>query len=67
MIHDLFPRFSNSKVVPLCAFFIVSISIFRFWIGLFISFAYLIMFSSNSLRAFYVSFLMTSTCLPVGS
>jgi hypothetical protein len=52
MTPDLFPRFSNSRVVTLCDFFIVSISIFRFWIVLFISFTSLIVFSCNSLRDF---------------
>ena len=39
MTTDLFPRFSNSRVVFLYDFFILSIYIFRFWVGLFISFA----------------------------
>jgi hypothetical protein len=39
MTPDLFPRFSNSSVVSLCDFFIVSISIFRSWMVLFLSFA----------------------------
>jgi hypothetical protein len=60
---DLFPRFSNSRVVSLCHFFIVSISIFRSWMVLFISFACLILFFCNSLRYFYVSSLRASTCL----
>jgi hypothetical protein len=52
MPPDLFPRFSHSSVVSLCDFFIVSTAIFRFWMVLFISFAYLIVFSYNSLRDF---------------
>jgi hypothetical protein len=44
MIPDLFPRFSNSRVVSLCDFFTVSISIFRYWMFLFISFTYLVLF-----------------------
>ena len=64
MTPDLFPRFSNSRVVSLCYFFIVSILIFRSWMVLFISFACLIVFSCNSLRDFYVSSLRTSTFLP---
>jgi hypothetical protein len=38
MTPDLFPRFSNSRVVSLCDFFIVSISIFISLMVLFISF-----------------------------
>jgi hypothetical protein len=45
MTPDLFPRFSSSRVVSLCDFFIVSSPIFRFWMVLFISFACLIVFS----------------------
>jgi hypothetical protein len=55
MTPDLFPRFSNSRVVSLCDFFIVFISIFRSWIVLFTSFACLIVFSCNSSRDFCVS------------
>jgi hypothetical protein len=44
MTPDLFPRCSNSRVVSLYDFFIVSISIFRSWMVLFISLACLIVF-----------------------
>jgi hypothetical protein len=54
MTTDLFPRLPNSRVVFLCDFFIVSISIFRSWMVLFISFACWIAFSYNSLRNFCV-------------
>jgi hypothetical protein len=64
---DLFPRFSNSRVVSFCDFFIVSISIFRFWMVLFISFTGLIVFSCNSLRDFCASSLKASSYLPVFS
>jgi hypothetical protein len=67
MTPDLFPRFSNSRVVSFCYFFVVSISIFRFWKLLFISFACLIVFSCNSLRDFCVSCLKASRSLPVFS
>jgi hypothetical protein len=63
MTPDLFPRFSNSRVVSLCDFFIVSISSFRSWVILLISFACLIVFSCNYLRDFCVSSLRGSTCL----
>ena len=33
--HDLFTRFSNSRVVSVCDFFIVSTYIFRSWMVLF--------------------------------
>jgi hypothetical protein len=65
---DLFPRFSNCRVVCFCDFFIVSISSFRSWMVLFISFACLIVFSFNCLRDFCVSLLMALTvylCSPV--
>ena len=62
MTPDLFPRFSDSSVVYLCDFFIVSISI---WMILFISFDYLIVLSCNSLRDFCVSSLRASTYFPV--
>jgi hypothetical protein len=45
MTHDLFSSFSISGVVSLCYFFIVSISIFRSWMGLFNSFTCLVVFS----------------------
>ena len=48
MTPDIFCRFSNSRVVSLCDFFIVSICIFRSWMVLFISFTCLIVFSCNS-------------------
>lgn len=67
MTPDLFPRFFISRVVSLCDFFIVSISIFRFWMVLFNSFTCLVVFSCNSLREFYVSSLRASTCIPVFS
>ena len=62
MTPDLFPRFSISRVVSFCGFFIVSISIFKSWIVLFNSFTCLIVFSCISLRD-----LSASTCLPVFS
>ena len=64
MTPDLFPRFSISRVVSLHDFFIVSISIFRSWMVLFNSVTCLILFSCNSLRDFYVSFLRAFSCLP---
>jgi hypothetical protein len=67
MTPDFFPRFSNSRVVSLCDFFIVSSSIFISWMVLFLSFACLIVFSCNSLRDFCVSSLRASSCLPVFS
>jgi hypothetical protein len=67
MTPDLFPRFSNSRVVFLCDFFIVSISIFRSWMVLFSSFTCLVVFFCNSLRDFCVFSLRSSTCLPVFS
>jgi hypothetical protein len=67
MTPDLFPRFSNSRVVFLCDFFIVSSSIFRYWMVLFISFACLIVFSCNSLRDVCVSSLRACSSLPVFS
>ena len=54
-----------SRVVSLCDFFIVSISIFRSWMVLFNYFTCLVVFSCNSLRGFCVSSLRASTCLPV--
>jgi hypothetical protein len=47
MTPDLFPRFSYSRVVSLCDFLIVSSSIFRSCMVLFVSFACLILFSCN--------------------
>jgi hypothetical protein len=52
---DLFPRVYISRVVSLCDFFIVSTSIFRSWMVLFISFACLIVLSCNSLNDFCIS------------
>jgi hypothetical protein len=57
MTPDLFPGFSLS---PLCDVFNDSISNFRSWMVLFISFTCLIVFSCNSLRDFCVSSLTTS-------
>jgi hypothetical protein len=65
--HDLFPSFSISRVVSLCEFFIVSISISRSWMVLFNSYTSLVVFSCNSLRDFSVYSLRASTCLPVFS
>jgi hypothetical protein len=65
MTPYLFPKFSISRIVCLCDFFIVSISIVRSWIVLFSSFTCLVVFSCNSLKDFYVSSLRTSSCLPV--
>jgi hypothetical protein len=56
---------SNSRAVSLSDFFIVSISIFRSWMVLFISFNCLVVFSCNSLRDFCVSSLRASSRLPV--
>jgi hypothetical protein len=66
MTSDLFPKFSNSRVVSLY-FFIVSTPIFRSWMVLFNSFTCLVVFSYNSLRDFCVSSLRASSCLPVFS
>jgi hypothetical protein len=67
MTPGFFPRFSNSRVFSFCDFFIVSISIFRSWMVLFISFTSLIVFSYSSLRNFCDSSLRASSCLPVFS
>ena len=67
MTPDLFPRFSISRFLSLCDFFIVSTSIFRFWIVLFNPFPCLVAFSCNSLRNFCVSSLRASTCLTLFS
>ena len=56
MTPNLFARFSIIRVVSLCDFFIVYISIFRSWMVLFISFTCLIVFSYNSLRDFFCFF-----------
>jgi len=60
---DLFSRFYISRVVSLCAFFIVSFSIFKSWTVLFNSFTCLVVFYCNSLRDFCVSSLRASTLL----
>jgi hypothetical protein len=67
MTPDLFPRFSNSRVVSFFDFFIVSVSTFRSWMFVFISFTCLTVFSYNSLRVFCVFSLRASICLPVFS
>jgi hypothetical protein len=67
MIPNLFPKFSIFRVVSLCDFFIVSISIFRSWMVLFFSSNCLVVFSCNSSRAFCVSCLSASSCLSVFS
>jgi hypothetical protein len=60
MTPDLFPRFSISRVVSLCDFFIVSIYIFRSWMVLFNSFTCLVVFSCISLRELFMSLLKSS-------
>jgi hypothetical protein len=65
MPPDPFPRFSISRVVSLCYFFIVSISLFRSWMVLFNFFICLVVFFCNSLRDFCVFSLRDSSCLPV--
>ena len=67
MTPDLFPRFSISRVVFLCDFFIVSGSIFRSCMVLFNSFTCLVALSCNSLRDFYVCSLRASIYLLVFS
>jgi hypothetical protein len=67
MTPGFFLRFSISSVISLCNFFIVSTSILRSWMVLFSSFTCLFVFSSNPLRDFYVSSLMSYSCLPVFS
>jgi hypothetical protein len=67
MTPCLFTRFYISRVVALCDFFIVSISIFRSCMVLFSFFTYLVVFSYNYLRDFCVSSLSSSNCLPVFS
>jgi hypothetical protein len=64
---DFFPRFSISRVVSLCDFFIVFISIFRSSMVLFNSFLCLVVFSYNSLRDFCFSSLRASSYLSVFS
>jgi hypothetical protein len=63
MIPDHFPMFSNSRVVSLCDFFIVSISSFRFCMILFNSFTCLIVFPCNSLRVICICSLSVSVYL----
>jgi hypothetical protein len=46
MIPDIFSRFSISRVVSLCDFFTVSISIFRSWMVVLNSFTCLVVFNS---------------------
>jgi hypothetical protein len=67
MAPNFFPRFSITRVVSLCDFFIVSTSIFRSWKVLFISFTCLVVFYCTSLRHFCVSSLRASTCLAMFS
>jgi hypothetical protein len=63
---DLFPRFSISRVVSLCDFFIVSTFLFGSWMVLFNSFTYLSVFFFNSLRNFCVCSLRpVFLCSPV--
>ena len=69
-IYDLvlFPWFYISRIVSLCDFIIVSISIFRSWLVLFNSFTCLfVCVFCNSLRDFCVSSLRISTWLAVFS
>jgi hypothetical protein len=61
MTPDLFSKFSISRVVSLCDFFIVYISIFRSWMVLFNFFTCLVLFSCNSSRDFCVSSLRASS------
>jgi len=65
MTSDLFPRFYISRVVSLCDYFIVSISICRSWMVLLNFFICLVVFCCISLRDFYVSSLRASISLPV--
>jgi hypothetical protein len=67
MVPDFFPRVSIFRVVSLWVFFIVSTSIFRFWMVLFNSITCLVVFSCSSLRDFCVSSFRSSTCLAVFS
>ena len=53
---DFFPRFSISKIIYLCDFFIVSPSIFRSWMVLFFP-SYLFVFSCNFSRELFISHL----------
>ena len=63
MTPDLFPRFYISRVVFLCDFFIVSVSVFRTWVVLFNSFMCLTVFFCISLRDLHVFSLRASTYL----
>jgi hypothetical protein len=65
MTPDHYPRLSVFRVVSLCGFFIVSLSIHRPWMVLFNYLTCLVVFSCNSLKDFCVSSLRTSRCLPV--
>jgi len=65
MSPDLFPRFSISRVVILCAFFIVSLYSLKYPGWAFQSFFFLVVFSCNSLRDFCVFSLRASASLPV--
>jgi hypothetical protein len=68
MTPHLFPRFSISRVLSLCYFFIVSTPIFRSWMVLFNSLTCFIVLSCNSLSDFCVSCLRASPvymCSPV--
>jgi hypothetical protein len=68
MVPDFFPRVSTSRVVSLCYFFIVSISLFRSCTVLFTFMSCLVLFSCNSLRHFCVSLLrllVVYLCFPV--
>jgi hypothetical protein len=60
VVPVLFLRFSISRILSVCIFFIASIFTFRPYIVLFISFTCLILFFYMSLRYLFVSFLMTS-------
>jgi len=56
---------SISRVVSLCSFFIVSISVFKSWMIFFNFFTCLVVFFCNSVREFCVFYLRASTCLLV--
>jgi hypothetical protein len=67
MVPDFFPKVFISSIASLWVFFIVSTSLFRYWMVLFNSITCLVMFSCNSLRDFCVSSLRSSTYLAVFS
>jgi hypothetical protein len=67
MTADHSPRFSISRIVSRCDFYIVSTSIFRYWMVFFTNFTVLVVSSSSSLREFCVFSLSNPTCLPVFS